>query len=311
MKLSSVLFFSFFAFAACTENNAGDKSIASVAHEDTLRNTKPVDFLKSLRNTSGKEEWKRINPASMNWVKKQDIPTLMAYLDSNRVKAYYLFSSVPGISSFVENDHGYSTLAKEAFCMIESYRFKEQYPPCCTIPLTYGAHAVHDLPDSLIEEMRNWWKSISDASKESSESEEAPVLDVSIRLENEIVSYGKPIFLNIRLKNNLPKIQKVLFDRPVLSTGGPWGLAVSLTDEQGRSLVKYGNREVLSSQTYTETKLRDNYYYLGKGQSVSGEYELEKLVVLESDSKDLPRGKYRIQVSEGLNVSNEVDLTVK
>lgn len=141
----------------CSERACDHAS--KLEHEDTLRKTKPIAFLNSLRksNSYKKDEYVEINPASQNWVSKNDVKELLTYLDSNIIRAFSVYSSAPSMYSFTVGRHGCSTLAREAYYLIESYRYNSQYPPYCTIPTTSGPNEIHYLSDSLISETRAWW----------------------------------------------------------------------------------------------------------------------------------------------------------
>lgn len=136
-------------------------------------------------------------------------------------------------------------------------------------------------------------------------------------VKDTIISFGDLVELNISLTNKGHGTQKILFDKPRVSTGGPWAISASVTDRKThRSVLKYENKAILSSQVYTQEQLKSQYYFLKPGQSVHGKYTLDDIVVFEDNW--LPKGTYDIQLlhtrgekAADLVLSNVVTLTVQ
>lgn len=152
----------------------------------------------------------------------------------------------------------------------------------------------------------------SDASATKQAMEAFPKVDFKISITDTILNFGDKILLNLSLTNNSDKEQKLLFDKPTLSTGGPWGITGNVTDIYMKiSVLKHENKAMLSSQIYTEDELKDKYYYLKPGQTVSGQYELKDIVVLNSSDNSLPKGTYEVQLFYHFNPSNILTIKIK
>lgn len=137
-------------------------------------------------------------------------------------------------------------------------------------------------------------------------------VDLKINLKDTVLTYGDKILLNISLTNNGNEEQKLLFDKPSVSTGGPWATTGNITDiETKKSVLKYQNKAILSSQVYTEEQLKDKYYNLKPGQTINRRYELADIVVFNSSDNLLPKGKYEVQLFYHLNPSNVVTIIIQ
>jgi hypothetical protein len=142
--------------------------------------------------------------------------------------------------------------------------------------------------------------------------ESFPKVDVKIGLNDSVTNKGEKIMLNIKLTNNESEIQKLLFDKPSGSTGGPWATTGKVTNLKTKSSVlKYENKAMLSSQIYTEDQLKDHYYNLQPGQSIEGNYALSDIVVFNSKDNVLTSGTYEVQLFYHINPSNAVRLRIK
>jgi hypothetical protein len=139
-----------------------------------------------------------------------------------------------------------------------------------------------------------------------------PKVDVFISLKNSVIKNDDQASINIRLTNNGGSNQKLLFDKPKVSTGGPWATSASVKNvTTNESVLEFENKEMLSSQAYFEEQLKDFYYILRPGQSISKNYFLTDLVVYKTNDDYLPSGVYEIQVFCFANASNKVRLTVR
>ena len=140
----------------------------------------------------------------------------------------------------------------------------------------------------------------------------SPKVDVEISLENSVLNKEDDIKLMIKLVNRKSETQKLLFDKPALPTGGPWGTIVKMTNSiSGVSVLANENKAVLSSKIYTEDQLRSEYYNLDEGHSVTKNYDLKDLVVFKPENNILEVGVYNIQVYYCHNPSNTLKLIIK
>ena len=152
----------------------------------------------------------------------------------------------------------------------------------------------------------------SDTLSEKQTIENFPKVDFKISLIDTILNYGDIILLNISLTNNNKEEQKLLFDKPRVSTGGPWCTTGKVTDINKKlSVVEYENKGMLSSEVCSEEELKDNYYYLKPGQTINHQYELTDIVVLNSPNNKLPKGNYEIQLFYYNNISNILTIKIK
>jgi hypothetical protein len=152
----------------------------------------------------------------------------------------------------------------------------------------------------------------SDTSSIKQTIENFPNVDFKISLKDSILNYGDKILLNISLTNNSSEEQKVLFDKPRVSTGGPWATTGKVTENNTKkSVLKYENKAMLSSHIYSEDQLKDKYYYLKPGQAINGAYELTDIVVFNSLDNSIPKGTYEIQLFYYLNPSNILTIKIQ
>jgi len=142
--------------------------------------------------------------------------------------------------------------------------------------------------------------------------ESFPKVDLKISLKDSVLNYGNNILLNIKLTNNGDEEQKLLFDKPMISTGGPWATTGNVIDvKTKKSVLKYENKAILSSQIYSEDQLKDKYYYLKPGQTINGQYNLADIVVFNSSDNFLLKGIYDVQLFYYLNPSNVETIRVQ
>jgi len=96
--------------------------------------------------------------------------------------------------------------------------------------------------------------------------ERVPVVDVKISLIDTVLKYGDNILLNISLTNNGNKVQKLLFDKPVISTSWPWEITGDVIDIKTKSsVVELKNKALLRSHIYTEDELKDAFLLFKSG----------------------------------------------
>jgi hypothetical protein len=137
-----------------------------------------------------------------------------------------------------------------------------------------------------------------------------PKVKVNISLEDTNLRVGNKIILNITLTNATPTNQKLLFDKPSLSTGGPWETcAVIINNKTQKSVVEVSNKQMLSSQISYTTE--GCYYNLLPKQSISRKFAITDIVVLNTDDYTLPKGSYTIQLFYYQNMSNSLIFTIR
>lgn len=152
----------------------------------------------------------------------------------------------------------------------------------------------------------------SDTSSAKQTIENYPKVDFKISLNDAILNYGDKILLNISLTNNSNEEQKLLFDKPVTSTGGPWATTGIVTDVNKKiSVLKYNNKGILSSNAYMDDELKDKYYYLKPGQVINRKYELTDIVVFNTAENTLPKGTYEVQLFYHSNPSNVLTIKIQ
>jgi len=106
----------------------------------------------------------------------------------------------------------------------------------------------------------------SDTSYVKQTMERVPVVDVKISLIDTVLKYGDNILLNISLTNNGNKVQKLLFDKPVISTSWPWEITGDVIDIKTKSsVVELKNKALLRSHIYTEDELKDAFLLFKSG----------------------------------------------
>ncbi|HYG14166.1 MAG TPA: hypothetical protein VEC12_00325 [Bacteroidia bacterium] len=120
---------------------------------------KAPEFLNKPRQTQDKCPKKYLamcKPVDSNWITKADISFLIPYLDSNSVIAIPVYST---LASITIDNHGQSTLANEAYALIQGFR-TGHYPPYSSIPLGGHEYDTFKLQDSLKEETLTWWATV-------------------------------------------------------------------------------------------------------------------------------------------------------
>jgi hypothetical protein len=123
-----------------------------------------------------------------------------------------------------------------------------------------------------------------------------PKVDVKIYLPDTTLNSGERININVKLTNLSSTSQRLLFDKPVTSTGGPWATSATVINNQTKKTVlKHQNKAILSSHIFSEDQLKDEYYILKPNQSIEGKYNLTDIVVFNTDNNKLPKGSYTIQ----------------
>lgn len=138
-----------------------------------------------------------------------------------------------------------------------------------------------------------------------------PVVSVIAQLSSDTIKFGKDISVKITLTNKGKSIQSVWFDNPKSSTGGPAWTSVILTNKKTRkSVLKYQNKAILQSQSYSTEEIKNYSYQLKHGQMISRQFSLYNLVVLLDNKQKLDKGNYEMQLFYCDNVSNKIIFTV-
>lgn len=132
-------------------------------------------------------------------------------------------------------------------------------------------------------------------------------LSLKIYFEKSKVKHSDSLFMTLELKNISSKTGKVLFDKPQPSTGGFIHSGVSIFDlTTKKSVVKYGNKYLLSSQLIKPEEYKNAYYTLKPNQVIKRSYPLSFFVIYNTEDNHLPKGKYNCSFSLGQLKSNEV-----
>lgn len=123
-------------------------------------------------------------------------------------------------------------------------------------------------------------------------------IQLRIALAKQSFAPGEAIPIKITLTNRSVQTVRLWFDSPPLSTGGPPHTSVDLRDARtGKSVLRYVNKAVLSSQLYTTEQAASFEKPLKPGSSISRTYTLETLAVLSASDGRLRKGSYRLQVA--------------
>ena len=139
-----------------------------------------------------------------------------------------------------------------------------------------------------------------------------PKVVVKIAIADTVVKYGDNVLITMSLTNTEKSEQRLLFDKPAVSTGGPWSTIGTVVDKATqRSILKYQNKAILSSDIYGEDELKDDYYYLQTNQTLSRQYELNDIVVFDTENFVLARGIFEVQLFYYNNRSNIVTIRVE
>lgn len=143
-------------------------------------------------------------------------------------------------------------------------------------------------------------------------SNEFPIVNVKIEFEETSFKETDEIIVRITLTNKRKQKQNLLFDKPEVSTGGPCNTIASVIDSKtNKSVLKYQNKAILSSNFYKENELKPHYYSLKPNQSITREFKLRDIVVFNTESNNLPKGKYIIKLSYYFNSSNSLCLIIE
>ncbi|PKH52446.1 hypothetical protein CXF68_17875 [Tenacibaculum sp. Bg11-29] len=139
-----------------------------------------------------------------------------------------------------------------------------------------------------------------------------PVVQVNIEFRYASFKSTDEILVRITLTNNNTQEQNILFDKPRVSTGGPWGtIAKVVSLKTNESVLKHENKAILSSQFYKEEELKHYYYNLKPNESITREFKLRDIVVFDTNDYNLPKGRYEIQLSYYTNTSNSLILIIE
>ncbi|MFT5723321.1 MAG: hypothetical protein ACI9JN_000431 [Bacteroidia bacterium] len=136
-------------------------------------------------------------------------------------------------------------------------------------------------------------------------------LEVHITMKSDTFNYEDDVLFNIEIINQDTTAVKLLFDKP-LTSFGPWSTEASLIDIQtDSSVLKYGNKAILSSQLYFEEDLKAHYRILKLGESMNKDYALTDIVVLNAANQVLGRSSYKLSLWYYDVLSNEVSFFVR
>lgn len=178
------------------------------------------------------------------------------------------------------------------------------------VTILFGCSLPHIQENSTQPEVFHWQK--KDVFVSDTTIQDFPIVDFKISIEDTVLNYGDKIVLNINLVNKNNQEQKLLFDKPAVSTGGIWMTSGSVINaETKESMLEYENKAILSSQIYFEEELKDKYYCLKPNQSIGGQYKLTDFVVFNSPENLLPKGIYKVQLFYYNNPSNIITVEIR
>lgn len=162
------LYITFVFLVSCSTSVDNEEINSDSNYHRDLNQTTPFDFLLSLKKEPGSMSLKNgvlydrdqfnfimCNQVDSNWFRKSDISLFLPYLDSNYVIAKPVFSAIASITT---ENHGYSTMANEAYQLMLGYRYGK-YPPYSTIALGGNRFDTFRLADSSKAEIISWWNS--------------------------------------------------------------------------------------------------------------------------------------------------------
>ena len=139
-----------------------------------------------------------------------------------------------------------------------------------------------------------------------------PHVDVQVVLDDSVFSIDEEIGLTIKLVNNSDTTQSVLFDRPALSTGGPWTTTAEVKElDVSNSTLRYLSKIVMNSNSYAEKELADSAYSLQPGKFIEGHYHLSDLITFNTPGNKLSPGHYEVQIFYAGNFSNKVIIQIE
>ena len=135
-------------------------------------------------------------------------------------------------------------------------------------------------------------------------------VDVNIALQDSVINEGDTLWIDMTITSN--KRQKLLFDEPRHSTGGPWYTSGEVIDlSADTSVVEEPNKAIFVSNIFFEGELYSYYHKLNAGESIRHAYSLGDLVWLKTKDRRLQPGRYAIQLFYCNQPSNRVTVRVK
>jgi hypothetical protein len=152
--------------------------------------------------------------------------------------------------------------------------------------------------------------SISTSMAQFSSSLKAKDAKVDVKLTKDTVAIGSAIPIIITITNTSKTDKKLLLDKPH-AIGSPWGVWASIINLKNKQqATMYQSRAVFSSVIYTEDKLKDSYYTVKPGESISAGYDLLDVVMVSYRERYLPKGDYELQLTYYNSTSKKVRFTV-
>jgi hypothetical protein len=140
---------------------------------------------------------------------------------------------------------------------------------------------------------------------------DCPKVQLAVSLLKEKFSRNEDIVLTMTLTNNTDSVQSVWFDKHKVSTGGPAWTSVSLINKKnGKSVLKYENKAILSSQAYSLEEVEQMSTHLNPTEKVFSKFSLYDLVVLKKYAHNFRKGSYEMQVFYCTNPSNKISFTI-
>jgi len=151
---------------------------------------------------------------------------------------------------------------------------------------------------------------ISTSFAQFSSSLKAKEVSVDVKLAKDTITIGGAIPITITITNTSKTDKKLLLDKPK-AVGSPWGVWASITNlKTKQQATMYQSRAIFSSTVYTPDMLKDSYYTVKPGESISASYDLLDVVMISYNNRYLAKGDYELQLTYYNSVSKKVKFTV-
>lgn len=139
-----------------------------------------------------------------------------------------------------------------------------------------------------------------------------PIVDVQVTFDDSVFKLGEEIGFTITLLNQTDSNQVLLFDKPKLSSGGPWLTSAEVKQlDVVKSELRYLSKIEMESNAYLANDLIDSSYTIAPGKSITGHYAISNLLAFNTPESKLPPGRYEIQVFHAGNGSNKVVVRIE
>jgi hypothetical protein len=126
---------------------------------------------------------------------------------------------------------------------------------------------------------------------------ELPKISVRAIAEDSIYKHGDDPAFIITIVNTSDSVQRLLIDRPKLSSGGPWLTTADVKSlDVGSPKLKYMQNVLMNSQSYSQEELDSLAYVVAPGDSIACRYRLGDIISLNTPDHRLPKGRFEIRL---------------